>query len=302
MPPPSQARIDALIQAFVALDPDVNVQPGSVARAYIDTLAQWEEGLDQALDVMRTQGVVVDQERVQQLYEQATGRTTGRPIIHRVGSIPTRWQDPLVDAAVRLHRDIPLTVRPIRGFRHAIPIHDAILVDHTVTYPEGSPLVVEETRPIQWTDWPQHLHQSWAAQAEAEAFRAELDAIPEPPPMQVFQEDYHPIRTELTVLPADAPRQTPLGWRMEERVGVAAFNPRGLRQSGVFSEPQRELFPDLRIPHKVLDRRSELERMAAQAMVLRPPFWHRLDRDPGPSELTQLPLHSVFWRKVDEEF
>jgi hypothetical protein len=40
-----------------------------------------------------------------------------------------------------------------------------------------------------------------------------------------------PIRTELTVLPADPPRH-PIGIRMSEKIGIGAFNPKGLLLQG----------------------------------------------------------------------
>jgi hypothetical protein len=44
-----------------------------------------------------------------------------------------------------------------------------------------------------------------------------------------FAETPYPVRTELTVLSADPPR-SPIGFTVEERIGVAAFNPRALER------------------------------------------------------------------------
>lgn len=48
----------------------------------------------------------------------------------------------------------------------------------------------------------------------------QAEARPFPPPLP----EGHPVRTELTVLPADEPRSQTVGFRSTERVGVAAAN------------------------------------------------------------------------------
>jgi hypothetical protein len=41
---------------------------------------------------------------------------------------------------------------------------------------------------------------------------------------------YIPVRTELTVLPADDPKNKTIGWTVKEGVGVGVFNSRNLRR------------------------------------------------------------------------
>ncbi|MDB4277994.1 twin-arginine translocation signal domain-containing protein [Deltaproteobacteria bacterium] len=50
-----------------------------------------------------------------------------------------------------------------------------------------------------------------------------------------------PVRTELTVLPADNPAQRAIGWRVEEVIGIGAYNPRGLAGNKVRRMPDLQI-------------------------------------------------------------
>jgi hypothetical protein len=61
-----------------------------------------------------------------------------------------------------------------------------------------------------------------------------------------------PVRSELTVLPADAQKDMAIGWKITETVGIGVFNPRGLGRLSadrelVLIETPVPGFPDHRI-------------------------------------------------------
>ena len=56
-----------------------------------------------------------------------------------------------------------------------------------------------------------------------------------------------PVRTELTVLPADNPGQRAIGWTVKENNGIGAFNPRGLARNKVRRMPDIQIDDDIHL-------------------------------------------------------
>lgn len=90
-----------------------------------------------------------------------------------------------------------------------------------------------------------------------------------------------PIRTELTVLPADEPKKLKLGWIVKETVGIGVINPFGMgayngykHVFAEFSDHQEDI---KKVEEYILEQiRNRPERMKDLAKVLQEhPEYHR---------------------------
>jgi hypothetical protein len=62
---------------------------------------------------------------------------------------------------------------------------------------------------------------------QAESIRKMLEPLPKPPIYGVTEPEFVgkiPVRQELQVLPADAPKKLAMGWRIEENIGIGVYN------------------------------------------------------------------------------
>lgn len=108
----------------------------------------------------------------------------------------------------------------------------------------------------QWEEPPVHhrwaseflpVHRQWASEFQGGFLEAEHVTLPPIEEMPLGPDadlGRIPLRTELTVLPADEPRR-PLGFtmRVRESLGIAAINPRGLMRMDLSSEPEAPALP-----------------------------------------------------------
>lgn len=83
--------------------------------------------------------------------------------------------------------------------------------------------------------------------------------------LATFDPSPYPLRTELTVIPADEPRQREIGFRVIEHVGVGAYNPRGMTHLSVTrNEPASATTPEPEVTPEVPEtftRTSRFERV-----------------------------------------